>query len=185
MVVPQTEWFIREIPTQMNNLGVPLFLETAIWMCPKIFPSQSHFQRDTVLKHRSLGSGNGPQRMLRPTGRCRNSTTLKLRAWDSDGFQWSNLLWDISNNIHPRSRKQFRINHKFWRSPIGIQASVGQSCIMANILMMRSGSCLKASWGRNWTFRRAWNVAKWQQNGHGGKNRKWISHSSESMNKSD
>ena len=31
IMVPQNGWFIREIPIKMDDLGVPLFLETPIY----------------------------------------------------------------------------------------------------------------------------------------------------------
>ena len=32
IMVPQNGWFIMEIPIKMDNLGVPLFSETPIWI---------------------------------------------------------------------------------------------------------------------------------------------------------
>ena len=31
IVVPQNGWFTMEIPIKLDDLGVPLFLETPIW----------------------------------------------------------------------------------------------------------------------------------------------------------
>ena len=37
IVVPQNGWFIRENPIEMDDLGIPLFLETPIYLAVKMY----------------------------------------------------------------------------------------------------------------------------------------------------
>ena len=41
--LPQNGWFTRENPIKMDDLGVPLYLETPIWHCTKS-PCSKFFQ---------------------------------------------------------------------------------------------------------------------------------------------
>ena len=42
MGVPKNGWFIRENPTKMDDLGVPLFQETSIYFLPETFCELKH-----------------------------------------------------------------------------------------------------------------------------------------------
>ena len=49
--VPQNGWFIRKTPIKMDDLGVPLFLETPLWGWHKIswVAFQMTFKRNKVV----------------------------------------------------------------------------------------------------------------------------------------
>ena len=50
IVVPRNGWFIMESPIKMGDLGVPLFLETPIWVQTLVsfFEGLSHITDDVM-----------------------------------------------------------------------------------------------------------------------------------------